>query len=202
MNEESHGEKTGLLSGLLERMRNNVAASSIYDGASILDVGCGRAALLKTLYGQGKKRIEYWGIDVRQALVESLRAEYPEHRFIAADVTASSAWMPRRDFDVIAMIALIEHLPEPRSVGMLLARHLAPGGRIVLTTPKKGFERLHRAGALLGFCSKEAAEEHVDDFFDRDSLGSLARGIGLQLEEYRSFLFGLNQFAIFSRTGG
>ncbi len=88
-------------------------------------------------------------------------------------------------FDCVTMLAVIEHISDPRSLLKEIHRVLKPGGRIVLTTPKKG------ADALIRIYVKGIDDEH-DTYFDRKTLTELA-GDEFEVSGFHTFIFGLNQ---------
>ena len=200
MSDSPRGQMTGLLSPLLERARNRRAAALIRDGESVLDIGCGRASLLLTLYESGKRSVRYFGVDRLAECVEANQQDHPEHRFCEADLTQDADLDLGEQFDVITMIAVIEHLPNPEAVLQRLRKQLNTDGRLIITTPRRGAEKLHALGARIGFCSREACEEHVDVFPDQAFFLEKQDSCGLRLDHYERFLLGLNQLAVLSRS--
>ncbi len=93
--------------------------------------------------------------------------------------------------DTIVSLAVIEHINEPISWSRCLAARLNPSGCIVLTTPHPIGQKIHEAGALLGFFSRHAAEEH-ESFISKERMLEIADVAGLQILEERRFLFGMN----------
>ena len=88
-------------------------------------------------------------------------------------------------FDLVTLLAVIEHVTDPRFVVAEIARVLRPNGRLVLTTPKQAAERLIRLYV------KDIADEH-ESYFTRERLETLVRPELAPLG-YHTFLFGLNQ---------
>jgi 2-polyprenyl-3-methyl-5-hydroxy-6-metoxy-1,4-benzoquinol methylase len=162
-------------------------------------MGCGRASLLLTLYSSGKRRVRYFGIDRASECVEANQQDHPEQRFREADLGQDSGLDFEEQFDVIAMIAVIEHLPDPEAVLRRLSQYLTGRGRLIITTPRRGTEKLHALGARIGFCSPEAAAEHVNTFPDHAFFRKQEDFSGLRLDHYERFLLGLNQLAVLSR---
>lgn len=105
-------------------------------GPSILDVGCTGHTLEPNspywLHGQLRKQFsDVTGIDINASNVERLRELGYENVYVAS----AEQFGFDRKFDTIVAGELIEHLSNP---GLFLERcreHLAPGGRIVITTP-------------------------------------------------------------------
>lgn len=198
--DHSRGQMTGLLSPFLERRRTESAAAWIPDGSRVLDLGCGRAPLLAALLSLGRRDIAYVGVDALAECVRGNEARYPGHRFVAGDFEAGDLEAVGGDFTVIALLAVLEHMRDPGAVVRRLVARLAPGGRVVLTTPAPFSRSIHAAGARLGVFSREACEEHErGGFLDRPALVGIAESAGLRLVCFRRFLLGVNQLAVLER---
>ena len=88
-------------------------------------------------------------------------------------------------FDLVTMLAVLEHLTEPRAVIQDIARVLKPGGRLVLTTPKQAADKLIRIYV------RDLDDEH-ETYFEEGSMKKLVSGL-LVPAGYHTFLAGLNQ---------
>jgi 2-polyprenyl-3-methyl-5-hydroxy-6-metoxy-1,4-benzoquinol methylase len=94
----------------------------------ILDVGCGRGALLATMQSFG------WhaeGIDLDPIVVAAARSK-------GLEVRAGSLFeqkLPDASFDAVVMSHLIEHVQHPLEVLQEARRILKPGSRLVIATP-------------------------------------------------------------------
>jgi len=102
----------------------------------LLDVGCGPG----TFIGNYAPSTEALGIDASAPQVAYARRTYgsDRHRFATRTVADLAAAGER--FDAVTMIELVEHI-EAGAARRLLAEArglLAPGGRLVLTTPNYG----------------------------------------------------------------
>jgi 2-polyprenyl-3-methyl-5-hydroxy-6-metoxy-1,4-benzoquinol methylase len=174
----------GLLSPFLRSRR--VEQAMPFLTGTVLDIGCGSGVLARHLPPKG-----YLGFDQDSAVLELARRSYPEHRFTST--------MPKgQHFDTIVALALLEHLDDPGAALREWQQQLAPGGRIVATTPHPRGDRLHRTGARLGLFSQSAAEEHTA-LLDRRSLAALGGGASLRITHYRRFLLGMNQVVVLER---
>ena len=100
-------------------------------GARVLDAGCGHGALVHLLHERGYR---VTGVDTSEWIIEQARRHAPElaDSFVHGDVASLPAGEP---FDAIVCLEVLEHIPEP--VGVLREFHdrLAPGGRLIATTP-------------------------------------------------------------------
>jgi SAM-dependent methyltransferase len=173
----------GLLSPFLQRQRIKAAAPFL--AGRVLDIGSANGAL-----AQYVEPSLYYGFEPDEASVANARLKFPRHTF--------SDKMPNDIFDTVLALAVIEHLPSPSHAVAEWAGYLRAGGRLVLTTPHRAFDRLHRFCAQIGLASKEGAAQH-EVLFDREALLECASNAPLTIDLYRRFLFGMNQLFIFIR---
>jgi SAM-dependent methyltransferase len=82
--------------------------------------------------------------------------------------------------DIIVLLDVIEHLPDPRETLALLTRHLNPGGIIVVTTGDFASLYARLAGAHWRLMTPP---QHLW-YFTRDSIQRMAQALGLRLESY------------------
>jgi len=101
-------------------------------GGSVLDIGCasryGRDDWLHGLLAKDVKDVV--GIDLNQKTVDELQAAGYDVRLADAQDFDLG-----RTFDVVFAGELIEHLDNVHGFLTSVRRHLAPGGRLVITTP-------------------------------------------------------------------
>jgi len=198
MHDDKAGQMTGKLSPLLELVRNRMVATLVPEGADLLDLGCGRAALYKALLKKGRK-VRYTGVDRLPACIEHNRTAMPECSFLVSDISDVSTSLLGRTFDTIALVAVLEHLDTPEPIFVNIHELLRPGGRVLITTPRRNTEGLLKWGAWLGWCSSEALEEHQSEMPDKASLLGLADRTGFELSLHRHFLLGMVQLAVFTK---
>jgi SAM-dependent methyltransferase len=185
-----YGQLTGLASPFVETLRLRQAVRQIPRGSSILDIGCGRAGILRYFPSPPG----YVGVDIIPEVIEQNRRRFPGCEFHVLNVEEGEV-ASLGEFDVILMLACLEHFTDPERVMMKITPPLKAGGRIVLTTPHPRAEGALRIGSGLGLCSRESHEEH-HRMLDRIALQRLAADCGLRLLLYRPFLFGMNQLAV------
>jgi hypothetical protein len=82
--------------------------------------------------------------------------------------------------DVIVLLDVIEHVPDPRASLALCARHLNPNGIIVITTGDFGSLYARLAGAHWRLMTPP---QHLS-FFTRESMHRLTRSLGLRMESF------------------
>jgi SAM-dependent methyltransferase len=183
----------GLLSPLLARLRYERADKLIPDArrdGRILDVGCGSwpAFLARTRFR------EKYGIDRRAP-----SAAPPAGVFLRQhDVVEHGLPWPEAFFDVVTLLAVVEHLPPEAAVGVLreVRRVLRIGGLAVLTLPSRQGEAVLHALSPLGITSREQHEDHQDTY-DPAKLRSLLERSEFAKDavEVGRFELGLNLWA-------
>jgi 2-polyprenyl-3-methyl-5-hydroxy-6-metoxy-1,4-benzoquinol methylase len=105
-----------------------LAASQPAPGLSWLDIGCGRGELLRKIKQRWEPG-ELHGLDVIDWLDEDLRGEV-SFRIVAAEQADA---LPQADR--VLLVEVIEHLEAPWSTLRMAAGLVAPGGRLVVSTP-------------------------------------------------------------------
>ena len=95
------------------------------------------------------------------------------------------------------LLALLEHLASPVRALVRARSLLAPGGRIVVTTPHPAGRLPLDWGARFGLLSPHAHDEH-EDLMSRAALEGLGLEAGLRVSDYKRFLFGMNQLVVFA----
>ncbi len=125
------------------------------DGAlgRFLDYGCGPCNLTALVAG---RCTECHGVDVDAEKIASSQKAHPDYQLSTIGFDGKMHY-PNNHFDTVAIIEVIEHVPDERATLTELSRVLKPGGRLLLTTPHRGwftfldtgnfkfvFPRLHR----------------------------------------------------------
>jgi SAM-dependent methyltransferase len=98
-------------------------------GGRVLDVGTGTGEAAASAAQRGA---DATGVDIARAMVEIAARRHPGSRFVRASVTE----LPFADgsFDAVVGNIMIQHVGEPQRAARELARVLAPGGRVGLST--------------------------------------------------------------------
>jgi 2-polyprenyl-6-hydroxyphenyl methylase/3-demethylubiquinone-9 3-methyltransferase len=103
------------------------------EGKSALDVGCGAGLLAEPLARLGA---QVTAIDAAAELIEVAR-EHSAGQGLAIDYRAVGVEDVEGQFDLITSLEVIEHVAEPQAFIASLAKRLAPGGLLILSTPNQ-----------------------------------------------------------------
>jgi 2-polyprenyl-6-hydroxyphenyl methylase/3-demethylubiquinone-9 3-methyltransferase len=101
------------------------------EGKSALDVGCGAGLLAEPLARLGA---EVTAIDAAPELIEVAR-RHAAGQGLAIDYRAVAVEAVEGRFDLITALEVIEHVADPGAFVAALARRLATGGLLILSTP-------------------------------------------------------------------
>ena len=179
-----------LLEPLLRRARLAQALPVIrrYPDCVLLDVGCGwEARLLRSVEPHVARGV---GVDRRAPTIANGKL-----LTVRADLERT---LPFRSasFDVVTMLAVLEHLSHPVQVLAEVRRVLRPAGTLVLTVPS------HAAKPVLEFLAfrlKIVSPAEIADhkhYFDRRDVQAACGDAGLRVETHRYFQLGMNNFAL------
>jgi SAM-dependent methyltransferase len=148
----------GLLEPFLARWRARQANRLIPAGlrsGRILDIGCGSFPYFLSHTSFQEK----YAIDQLPAA-----GAQPGISWHTLDLNRQPVLpFPDRNFSVVTMLAVVEHLDPTSLVELLkeIRRVLIEGGRVVITTPAPWSDGLLHAMARVGLVSKEEIDEHV-----------------------------------------
>ena len=160
-----------LLIPLTRHLRARQGLSAIKGTDSHLDMGCGDCYFI--LHSPCKKRV---GLDIR----------------FDDDLNKGGLDFPDGSFDNVSMIAVIEHLEEPKRIVEEVARVLKPGGRFIVTTP------LEKGEWIMRLLKKDISEIH-EDYYGPEEMSALIEG-KLKMVLFKKFLFGFNQLFVMEKA--
>jgi SAM-dependent methyltransferase len=124
----------------------------------VLELGCGTGRLYRECRGAVGR---YVGIDVSKHAVEEAQRIFPDAQFLRRDIDRETLGF-ENEFDIVLMVALIEHVFNQGFVLQQSFRALRPGGSVVLTTPTPfGNDIVHRIGARIGLFHSGAMDDHI-----------------------------------------
>jgi len=154
----------GLLETFLSKKRTAMANRLIPAGhrtGRLLDIGCGTHPFFLTHTDFSEKH----GLD---KIVQSANEiSNPGLRLQTYDVETGGALpYPDNHFSVVTMLAVFEHIDQPKLVPLLqdIKRVLQPGGLLVMTTPAGWADGLIHFLAKINLLSHEEIHEHKDKY--------------------------------------
>lgn len=101
-------------------------------GGRLLDLGCALGFLLSVARDAG---FDAYGLDLNQSAIADARHEHGER--VHAGLLDDAAF-PGIRFDVVTLIDVLEHVPDPGTLLDALAARLAPGGLVAAVLPDAG----------------------------------------------------------------
>lgn len=134
-----------------------------------------------------------WGLDLEVAPGRDGNIELQKH-----DITKPLPF-PDSSADLVTALAVLEHVTTPREVLAECRRILAPGGKLVATTPTHLGIHVHAALIKTGLVKDVRHDEHQDFGMSADLLASWAREAGLTVEVSHSFELGMNTLLVARR---
>ena len=144
-------------------LRARHAGRYLVPGQRHLDIGCGDGYFLRRT-----PCVEGFGLDKSLGDEVSDRLDFPDAYF-----------------DCVTMLAVIEHITDPRPLMAEIHRVLAPGGRFILTTPKQAAE------VLIALYARDIGDEH-ERYYTAESMANLAGDL-FDVRGRHTFCLGLNQ---------
>jgi 2-polyprenyl-6-hydroxyphenyl methylase/3-demethylubiquinone-9 3-methyltransferase len=100
-------------------------------GKTALDVGCGAGLLAEPLARLGAA---VTAVDAAPELIEAAR-DHAAGQGLTIDYRAMPVEAVRGRFDLVTSMEVIEHVADPAAFVQALAKRLAPGGLLILSTP-------------------------------------------------------------------
>ena len=106
--------------------------------------------------------------------------------------------MERKTFDTIVLLAVVEHInvDDVYKIFKKFKTCLSKNGKIFLTTPTPASKPVLEFLAKVGVLGKENIEEHKH-YWSKKDIFNLAKETGFEVEKYKKFQIGFNQYAVF-----
>jgi len=101
------------------------------DGKTALDVGCGAGLLTEPLARLGAKMT---AVDASPEVIAVAR-EHAAAMDLEIDYRVADVAALQGEFDLVTAMEVIEHVAEPAAFVNALAKRLAPGGLLIMSTP-------------------------------------------------------------------
>jgi SAM-dependent methyltransferase len=139
----------------------------------LLDVGCAYGFFLQ----EARRVYDVSGIELAEDAAEHCRRTGLR---VLSGVADEANLARLGAMDVIVLLDVIEHLPSPAETLALCARHLNPGGVLVITTGDFGSPTARLAGSRWRLMTPP---QHLW-FFSRESIRRMGETLGLGLEHF------------------
>ena len=163
-----------------------------FDGARVLDVGCGyEASATRAVLGQA---IEATVLDLA---VDPSLGDDPRVTVLEGSIDEHLPELDDASYDVVLCLSVLEHLWEPDVVLGHLRRVAKPGGVVLVNVPSwRGKRFLELAAFRLGVSPAEEMDDHKRYYDPRDLWPMLVEaGFKPSRIDCRKHKFGLNTFA-------
>src|SRR3954451_688888 len=146
------------------------------EGKTALDVGCGAGLLAAPLARLGAK---VTGVDASSELIAVAR-EHARAMGLEMDYRAADVLEIEGQFDLVTCMEVIEHVADPTAFIGALAKRLAPGGLLILSTPNQtGWSKLMMITVGEGLGRIPKGTHHFDKFIPPDRMKVLLADAGL-----------------------
>jgi 2-polyprenyl-3-methyl-5-hydroxy-6-metoxy-1,4-benzoquinol methylase len=180
----------------LQRWRIAKAAAYVPVGARLLDIGCADGALFRQLearVGEGVGIDTDLGGATSTSRFRLIAGSFPEA------LTGAGGDAGTFPFDVITLLAVLEHVPPERQrpLAAACARHLKAGGRLIVTTPSPLVDPILDLLIRLRVIHGMDTEGHYG--FRPAATPGIFAPVGFELEEAARFQLGLNHLFVFRR---
>jgi 2-polyprenyl-6-hydroxyphenyl methylase/3-demethylubiquinone-9 3-methyltransferase len=160
------------------------------DGRSALDVGCGAGLLAEPLARLGAR---VTGLDASPELIAVAR-EHARRAGLDIDYRVGELAELEGQFDLITCMEVIEHVADPVSFVGALAKRIAQGGLLILSTPNAtGWSKLLMVTVAEGVGKIPKGTHHFDKFIGPDRMKALLGDAGLQCIDIEGIAWSLTR---------
>ena len=166
------------------------AGRFIRGGTTVLDIGARDGALFRRL-----KQIRM-GVGIDPMVPEIIRGA----NYILLPGRFPEALPPGETFDVVTMLAVIEHMDTSRHSGIdqICARRLNPGGLLILTVPSRRVDSILTILKKLRLIDGQNIEEHHG--LDPETTPDIFPPPRFLLRHHGTFQMGLNHLYVFEKA--
>jgi 2-polyprenyl-3-methyl-5-hydroxy-6-metoxy-1,4-benzoquinol methylase len=178
------------LDRFIQRRRIVRAMRHIPPRSRVLDIGCFDGLLLRSI----DTLVEGVGID---PLIETHQLT---HNVTLIGGMFPAALSPHRPFDVITMLAVLEHIPHQEQSALAAAcmTRLRSGGRLIVTVPSPAVDSILAVLVRLKLVHGMSLEQHYG--FEPRHTVPVFEGAGFRLSAQERFQAGLNNLFVFTKN--
>jgi 2-polyprenyl-3-methyl-5-hydroxy-6-metoxy-1,4-benzoquinol methylase len=144
----------------------------------ILEVGCGAGFSADYLNG---KFINYTGVDYSQNLI-NYAIKHNNYRGVNFECLNINEFNTDFKFDVVLMIGVLHHMPEPENVIKSLFKILTPNGIIVVNEPQAGNPLIGLLRKIRKKIDNNYSTDQVE--FTKDEICSIFEKTGYEIKTY------------------
>ena len=170
------------------RLRYRAAFPHIRSQSKVCDIGCGIDARFLTWLGSHIR--SGIGLDRQVGCVNP-----PGVSVVCADISKGLPLLGG-DFDHVVMLAVLEHLDDPRAILTEAFRILKPGGSLILTWPSAAVDPLLNILHRLAIVSDEMESQEHHPRIPVDTLTDSLREIGFEQFLHHKFECRLNNLLV------
>jgi 2-polyprenyl-6-hydroxyphenyl methylase/3-demethylubiquinone-9 3-methyltransferase len=156
-------------------------------GRRAIDVGCGAGLLTEPLARMGATMT---GIDAAPENIDAARVHAAKHGLTIDYRACGVERLNGETFDLVASMEVVEHVSQPAAFIAGLARVLAPGGLMILSTPNRtplSHLAMITVGEGLGLVPKGTHDWHK--FLTPDELTAHVEAAGLKVIDRKGLSF-------------
>ncbi len=150
-------------------------------GKKALDVGCGAGLLAEPLARLGA---QVTAIDAAPECIEVAK-NHGAGQGLAIDYRAAAVEEVEGKYDLVTAMEVVEHVADPGEFVAELAKRLAPGGLLILSTPNRtAWSRLLTITLAEGLGRIPRGTHDFDRFIDPDQMRGLLAAAGLEVIDF------------------
>jgi len=155
-------------------------------GKTALDVGCGAGLLAEPLARMGA---EVTAVDASGALIDAANA-HARGAGLTIDYRACGVEDVTGLYDLVTAMEVVEHVADPADFVKQLARRLAAGGLLILSTPNRtAWSKLLTITLAEGVGAIPRGTHHIDQFITPDEMKPLLAAAGLECIDVEGIAF-------------